>query len=363
MTSARPRRTAPALLAAAGVALIAAGCASAPQQMVYQGGSEAGNGRVWPAGPSGEVPRYRYVGELTGETNFRSEGDPGAGSLLQRAFEIIVGLAEKIVAPTVLQRPQGGYTDDSGRVYVTDVSRKAVFVFDPAAGRLLVWDEPAPGERFGTPVALAPGRAGELLVTDSDRGEVFRLATDGRPTGRFGKGVLGRPTGVARDPAAGRVYVGDVQHRTVHVFDDDGRAVGTLGDPADGATLNAPVHLAFASGMLYVVDGLEARVVVLGEDGKLRATIGKRGLYVGNLVRPKGVAVDDEGNVYVVESMYDRLLVFDAEGRLLLAIGGTGRDIGRFYLPAGVWVDARNRVYVADMFNGRVVVFQFLGGS
>jgi DNA-binding beta-propeller fold protein YncE len=243
----------------------------------------------------------------------------------------------------VLQRPQGGYTDDSGRVYVTDVSRKAVFVFDQNAGRLLVWDEPAPGERFGTPVALAPGRAGELLVTDSDRGEVFRLATDGRPIGRFGKGVLGRPTG--------------------HVFDDDGRAVGTLGDPADGVPLNAPVHLAFASGMLYVVDGLEARVVVLGEDGKLRATIGKRGLYVGNLVRPKGVAVDDEGNVYVVESMYDRLLVFDAEGRLLLAIGGTGRDIGRFYLPAGVWVDARNRVYVADMFNGRVVVFQFLGGS
>ena len=57
MTSARPRRTAPALLAAAGVALIAAGCASAPQRMVCQGGSEAGNGRVWPAGPSGEVPR------------------------------------------------------------------------------------------------------------------------------------------------------------------------------------------------------------------------------------------------------------------------------------------------------------------
>ena len=90
---------------------------------------------------------------------------------------------------------------------------------------------------------------------------------------------------------------------------------------------------------------------------------GQRGLYLGNLVRPKGVAVDSEGNVYVVESYYDSLLVFSTRGEFLLPIGGTGTATGRFYLPAGVWVDARNRVHIADMFNGRVVLFQFLGGG
>ena len=88
-----------------------------------------------------------------------------------------------------------------------------------------------------------------------------------------------------------------------------------------------------------------------------------RGLYVGNLVRPKGVAADDEGNIYVIESMHDTLLVFDRQGRLLISIGGTGQDVGRFYLPAGVWVDRHNRVFIADMYNGRVAVFQFLGGG
>jgi DNA-binding beta-propeller fold protein YncE len=90
---------------------------------------------------------------------------------------------------------------------------------------------------------------------------------------------------------------------------------------------------------------------------------GARGLYLGDLVRPKGVGVDSEGNVYVVESYHDSLLVFSAQGEFLLPIGGTGTSTGRFYLPAGVWVDARNRVFVADMFNGRVVLFQFLGGG
>jgi DNA-binding beta-propeller fold protein YncE len=95
----------------------------------------------------------------------------------------------------------------------------------------------------------------------------------------------------------------------------------------------------------------------------LERKFGAPGLYVGNLVRPKGVAVDNEGHVYVIESYFDHLLVFSRSGEYLLPIGGTGQETGRFFLPAGVWVDARNRVFVADMFNGRVMVFQFLGGG
>jgi len=90
---------------------------------------------------------------------------------------------------------------------------------------------------------------------------------------------------------------------------------------------------------------------------------GARGLVIGNLVRPKGIGVDAEGNVYIVESYYDSLLVFSPRGEFLMPIGGTGTATGRFYLPSGVWVDARNRVHIADMFNGRVVLFQFLGGG
>ena len=97
--------------------------------------------------------------------------------------------------------------------------------------------------------------------------------------------------------------------------------------------------------------------------GEYRRAIGTRGLFVGNLVRPKGVAVDGERNVYVIESYYDNLLVYNAEGEFLMPLGGTGSSTGRFFLPAGVWTDERNRVFVADMFNGRVVVFPFLGGG
>jgi DNA-binding beta-propeller fold protein YncE len=149
------------------------------------------------------------------------------------------------------------------------------------------------------------------------------------------------------------------------VLDLAGNLKRVLGRRGEGeGEFNYPTHLAFAEGELYVTDTMNSRIQVLdGASGSMRRSFGTRGLYVGNLVRPKGIALDSERNVYVVESYYDHLLVFDRHGRFLMGIGGLGAESGKFYLPAGVWTDHLNRVFVADMFNGRVVLFQHLGGG
>jgi len=341
-------------------AVLGAGCASAPTVMHYEGA--LAQAPLWPAPHTQETPRYRYIGELTGEANFRSAAGGGVG--MRDVFDWIVGLVEGATRPVVLQRPQSGAVDRAGRIYVTDVSRKAVFVFDEAKGEFDVWDEAMRGVRFVSPIGVALGARDEVLVTDSELARVFRLDRSGKPVGEFGAGILQRPTGIARDPATHRVFVADTHGHDIKVFDDEGRLVDTLGRRGEGVgEFNFPTHLAWSGRTLFVTDMLNSRIQGLGDDGEVTLKFGRPGLYVGNLVRPKGVATDAEGNIYVVESMYDHLLVFDRQGRLLLSIGGTGKDVGKFYLPAGVWTDSRNRVYVADMFNGRVVVFQFLGGS
>ena len=154
----------------------------------------------------------------------------------------------------------------------------------------------------------------------------------------------------------------DSRAHDVKVFDADGRRVATFGGRGEEpGRFNFPTHAWYVRGELYVADTMNGRVQVLdARDGAWKRTIGTRGLYVGQLVRPKGVSVDGEGNVYVIESYYDHLLVYDRAGQFMLGIGGLGADVGQFYLPSGVWTDERNRVFVADMFNGRVVVFQYL---
>lgn len=350
------------------LSLALAGCASEPSVMRWDAAAEdrGSDGRVWPAPQTQEVPRYRYLGQLTGEANFRTVGT--GRSLWREVWSVIAGLSGRQQPPTELQRPSCGTVDAHGRVLVGDVSRGAVFVFDEAHGRLDVWDQAAAGQRFVSPVGIATdGKAdgtGEVWVADAELGRVFRLDSAGRPLGVVGEGLLQRPTGLAYDARGRRWFVADGMAHDIKVFDTQGRLIDRWGRRGEATgEFNLPTHLAYTPGRLWVTDGLGARVQSLDDQGHPLSSIGRRGLYVGNLVRPKGVAADDEGNVYVVESLHDNLLVFDPQARLLMAIGGTGRDVGRFYLPSGVWIDARNRVFVADMFNGRVVVLQFLGGG
>ncbi|MDP2369641.1 6-bladed beta-propeller [Rhodoferax sp.] len=315
----------------------------------------------WPAAP--ETPRYRYVGQLLGEENFVSDGtvQRNAGVKL---FHWLVGLFDGSEEKLTLKRPQSGTVDAQGRILVTDISNHAVLVFDPVAGKLLVWGQAQAQTNFVTPIGIAMGAGGQVLVADAELGRVFRLDQEGKPLGSFGQGVLTRPTGLARDATLGRVYVSDTHAHDIKVFDDAGGLLEIIGQRGEGPDeLNFPTHLAFSGGKLYVADSMNARVQVFDTQGGASSTIGRRGRFVGNLSRPKGVAVDGRGHVYVVESFYDNLLVFDGAGNFLMPIGGTGKEVGQFYLPAGVWSDARGRIYVADMFNGRVVIFQFLGAN
>jgi DNA-binding beta-propeller fold protein YncE len=351
-------------LAPALVALALAGCAQDVPLVMTLGASEVPGGsapRVWPPAP--DLARYAYVGELTGESNFRpADGGPRTRATQVLAFILGLGLDEE--EPLVLQRPQAGVTDASGRVYVTDVSHQAVFVFDPLEGRLDLWPFARPGERFVAPIGVVIAGDGSVLVTDAELGAVFRFDREGTPLGHFGDGALVRPTGIARDPVNGLVYVADTRGNDIKVFDDTGALVDYIGRSGESpGQLNAPTHICFARGLLFVTDTLNSRVQVFNADGEVLQILGERGLYLGNLARPKGIAVDDDGHMYVVESYFDHLLIYDRGGRFLLPIGGSGSAPGQFFLPAGVWTGPGNRIYVADMFNGRVSIFQFLGNS
>ncbi|HSG77804.1 MAG TPA: 6-bladed beta-propeller [Burkholderiales bacterium] len=356
-------RLAGAMLCALALGVLLAGCASAPRELRLDIETAPDRKRiVWPLPP--EVPRYAWAGELLGEDNFQRQGEPSGsdGGFLRWLAGVILGESQQ---PVRVQRPQAGAIDAAGRIYVTDAGNSAVFVFDAVAGELVVWDKAEPRANFLSPVGIAVGPGGDILVADSRLGIVARLDARGNPRRSIGRGVLKRPTGLAYDPVGGRIYVSDTAAHDIKAFDDDGRLVKTIGHRGEGdGEFNFPTHLAFAHGELYVTDTMNSRIQVLGEAGTVvRLRFGARGTKVGNLVRPKGVAVDSEGNIYVVESYYDHLLVFSPRGELLLALDGGMQGIGGFELPAGVWVDGSDRVFVADMLNARIPVFQFLGST
>lgn len=340
--------------------LLLAGCASAPQQFEYLGGDAlSARQLVWPAPP--EAPRIKLVGELRGEDNFQLSEEQKSSTAL-KVLRWVVGLSSRFVRKKQLIRPQAIVSDEAGRIFVSDVGRSAIFVFDTLNGKFDIWDWARPGEQFTSPIGVAVDTDGSLLVADAGLGAVIRLDAQGNPIDEIGASQLQRPTGLALDTLNGELYVADTTAHQVKVFDQAGDLLRVIGGPGTGpGQFNRPVYLSFVRNKLYVSDTLNARVQVFKPDGELLRVIGERGLYLGNLTHPKGVAADSDGNVYVTEAFYDYLLIFDQQGQFLLPLGGRGQKPGQFFLPAGVWRDESDKIYVADMFNQRVIVLQYLG--
>ncbi len=332
-------------------------CAT-PQQFIYLSAAE---NKVWPEPPL--TPRYQFVGYLQGEANLVASRQET--HYLRDFFALLVGVVFGDDEPLQLKRPHSGYVDSaSQRVYVADGQGRKIVVFDIAMNQVLKWENSSEYLGFVTPVGIAKGANDTLLVSDAGLGLIVILNQAGEPVGQIKHELLTRPAGIVRHAATGLIYVADTPQHCIRVFNDQGELVQTIGSKGEQALqFNSPTYLALHKDELYISDTLNSRIQVLSLDGKYRREFGKRGMYLGNMPRPKGVAVDPQGRVYVVESYYDYLLVYDAQGRPLLPIGGSGRGAGQFNLPSGVWTDEAGLVYVADMFNNRVAVFQYLNSA
>jgi len=339
------------------VPLLITGCSETKYLLRYE---QTSTEKIWPSPP--DIPRYQYVGELTGENNLEIIEEGGVGEGIKDFFRALVGLGSESENLKLLQSPKAGVVDQAGRILVTDAGRQAIFVFDEKLGKLDIWYQASEENNLVSPVGIAIARNGDVLVTDTKLKRVILLdAKTGKPKGEFGFEDLERPTGLAVDTASGRVYVADTLEHNIKIFDEKGKLVQIIGQLGiKPGEFNTPTDLAFIADRLYVTDTFNARIQVFDNAGKFINVIGKRGRYLGNLVRPKGVTADSEGNVYIVESFHDYLLIYNQNAQFLLPIGGSGAGVGEFYLPAGVWSDHRDRIYVADMFNGRVAIFQYL---
>ncbi len=299
------------------------------------------------------------------ERTFGAEKDVlGKPKFWTRVINIVAGEPEyKMVI-----RPYGVAVDSQGRAIVTDPGAAGIHIFDFEKHKYKFIERWGKGkDAMRAPQCIALDAQDNIYVTDSEAGKIFVF----EPSGKYkrtmgavkgGEGYFKRPTGIAVDSAAQRIYVTDTLRDKIYVMDMQGSVLQTIGKHGTGrGEFFYPTELHLDNQGLLVVDAMNFRVQSFAKNGDTEGMIGQPGDSVGQMFRPKGIAVDSEDHVYVVEGLSAMVQVFDREGRLLYFFGKRGAGLGEFQLPSGVFIDRHDRVFVVDSFNRRVQVFDYHG--
>lgn len=332
-----------------------AGCSSP------QGNRRASGPVLWPAPP--DLPRYQY------EATLRNTASVQDASTLAQFRRLATGDEES--------RASFGkalaVAAHAGRVYVSDTEGRRIFVFDLPRRRTFSFGLRLEGE-LKKPAGLCVDAQGLVYVVDAtarrlviyDALGLFRSQIDGLRH-------WVRPTAVAVSPQGDRIYVVDTggvdsQSHQLWVYDGGGRALGTVGRRGgDDGQFNLPADAVVAPDgqTLWVLDAGNFRVQAFDAVGRFLHAFGSVGNGLGQLARPRGLAVDREGLVYVSDAAFCNVQVFRADGALLLAIGGRAErdEPGRYLLPSKVTVDDTGRLYVVDQFLHKVEVIRRLSDA
>lgn len=129
------------------------------------------------------------------------------------------------------------------------------------------------------------------------------------------------------------------------------------------AEFNMPTDILVApNGDLVVLDAGNFRIQILDRDGRFIRQWGEVGDSLGQLARPRGLAMDPDGLIYVSDGFFSNIQVYTPQGRLLLPMGEHSLEVGagHYALIAGLAVDETSRLYVLDQFFKKIEVIRKL---
>jgi sugar lactone lactonase YvrE len=290
--------------------------------------------------PPPEVPRLQFLTSFSGPEDLGAPATGGFERFVLGEQEAI----EDIAAPY-------GTAIFEGKLYVCDVGRKTVAVFDLQNRTFSYLTE---DRRLMIPVNIFIDDNGWKYVADSTAGLVFVFDYDDNLINMLGQQLKIRPVDVV---VRGELcYVTDcVSNQVVVLNKVTGEEIMRVGLKRQARVRVQPEaelppgefslisDLALdQQGNIYVTDKAGARITQFDPSGIFTRTIGRLGDNIDEFVRPKGIAIDKENRIWVVDAATEVAKIYNEQGQLLLFFGLRGNKPGMMNLPATIVVDYDN---------------------
>ena len=286
--------------------------------------------------PAPNLPRLQYLTGISDSTDV--EGKKKEFSLI--AFRNLTPKKSvlSIIKPSSVAAAAGKLyvTDISGQLFIVDLPKKSMEQLKGNRG----------AGKLRKPVGVTVDRAGFVFVADVGRKEVLVYNNDGEYLKSVGHGLNMYPTDVAVDDS--RLYVLDTKKAVIHIFDPVTSAfIQDIGKVSDAAkSLSLPTKMSLdKQGVIRVSNAGRGDITSYDRDGHFLDSFGKFGDTPGQFARPKGLTADDNGYLYVVDAGFQNVQVFDENNRLLTMFGSADLPVGGMNLPCDITISSEDLPY------------------
>lgn len=201
-----------------------------------------------------------------------------------------------------------------------------------------------------------------IYIADAGRKQVLRFDSESLPPASIGDGLLIKPTDVKI--AAEKIWICDLGAHQIKVFEaQTHRLAFAFPDTMQHkpSYLFSPTNIEILNDKIYVTDTGDARIKIFDLKGNYLSALGGFGKKPGHFVRPKGLAVNQEGMLYTVDAAFENVQIFDSNHRVLMFFGSKTKGPGQMWLPAGIALDYENvdyfQKYVYSGFNLQYLIF------
>jgi len=302
---------------------------------------------IYPSPP--DTTRIQYLTSVSISTDIKGK---------QSAVNKFI-FGEEVPRPVI--KPYG-ITTSGTKVYVCDTGIDGLVIINPS-DKSFEYFVPSGKGKLQLPLNVSVDENGFLFVADGNRRQIVVFNSELQYVSEFGEtSETFKPTDV--NVKGDKVFVISVKDQKVFVYEKNTWkkliSFPSVEEGEDGY-LYQPTNIVVDDNFVYVSDLGDNTVKIFTQGGEYVRSVGGYGNYPGQLMRPKGIAVDKESNLYIVDAAFENAQIFNSKGKVLMSFGGPYRGHGDMWLPVDVSVSYTGLElysrFVDPSFNLKYLIF------
>jgi len=238
-----------------------------------------------------------------------------------------------------------GIASYPGKIYVCDADVGGIEIIDLENNSFEYFIPKGKG-KFSHAHNCCIDEVGNLYVADIKRRQIIVFDSSGTYLNSFGEPAPFMPTDIAVSDSI--IFVLNMKNHEVIAYDKiNFSRLYSFPESETGKQdyLYSPLNMFVDDSIVYISDVGESKIKKYTYDGRFLNSFGSYGRGMGQFVRVKGVAVDRESRIYAVDASFENVQVFNDKNELLMFFGGSTKDPGGMWLPAQVAIDYYNLEY------------------